>query len=225
MKISSLLRQLWTSIWFIPYLINLLFNIRFFSIIHLKYNIFYFLGLRYFHFYAPAMTMAGTLSATPVCPLYVHQYVTPNNVRYLSWIVLVRNFWNFVNLLSTIMSSSSSIMVHIAPCLQELLPFAYENSTYCCIWNNDTLLRWIVLVRILCWSHWLVLKCLLKVRDWSIHVSHYAYRSYCPLFMKIHCLCKFCNSGVSMSHRPSRLISSFYNDCPYGLGRRDREGC
>ena len=44
-----------------------------------------------------------------------------------SQIVLIRFFFNFVTLFSTIMSSSSSIMVHIPPCLQELWSFVYEN--------------------------------------------------------------------------------------------------
>ena len=75
---------------------------------------------------APTMTMAGALSVTSVCLsvhpsicLYIHH---TNNVHSLSQIVLIRIIWNLVTVFSTIMSSSSWIMVHIAPCLQELLP-------------------------------------------------------------------------------------------------------
>ena len=37
-----------------------------------------------------------------------------------------QNFMELGHIFSTIMSSSSSIMVHIAPCFKELLPLVYE---------------------------------------------------------------------------------------------------
>ena len=73
------------------------------------------------HFYAPAMTMAGALSVIPVHSSVHHTY----DVLSISQIVLIRNW---VALLSTKMSFSSSIMVHIEPCLQELLPIIPEKS-------------------------------------------------------------------------------------------------
>ena len=39
-----------------------------------------------------------------------------------------RNFMNFGHIVKFLMSSSSSIGVHIAPCLQELLPFVNDNT-------------------------------------------------------------------------------------------------
>ena len=51
-----------------------------------------------------------------------------NDVRSLSRILLIRILWNFVTLLSTMMSSSSLIMVYMAPCFKELLPLNYETS-------------------------------------------------------------------------------------------------
>ena len=72
------------------------------------------------------MTMAVALSVTPDRP-FVCLYVTPSDVRSLSQIVSIRIL---AILFDTIMSSSSSIMVHIAPCLQELWPFVYEKSPF-----------------------------------------------------------------------------------------------
>ena len=92
-------------------------------------------------YYSPSMTMAGALSVNPVC-LYICPYVTPNEVRSLKQIVLIITLWNLVTLLSTLISSSSLILVHITPCLQELWPFVYENSPF------ETMLQ-IVLIRIL----------------------------------------------------------------------------
>ena len=51
-----------------------------------------------------------------------------------------------VPLLSTMMSSSSSIMGHIAPCFQQLWPFVYEKIT---VLNNVRSLSRKVLIRIL----------------------------------------------------------------------------
>ena len=59
---------------------------------------------------------------------YVITYVCPDDAPSLTRIFFIRILWNLVTLLSTMMSSSSSIMVHIAPGFQELLPFVYENS-------------------------------------------------------------------------------------------------
>ena len=79
--------------------------------------------------YAPAMIMAGALSVTPV-RTYVCTYVRPDDVRSLTRIFYIRILWNLVTLFSTSMSSSSWIMVHIAPCFQELWSFVYENSPF-----------------------------------------------------------------------------------------------
>ena len=84
--------------------------------------------------YAPAMTIAGALSVTPFCPyvcLSVRMYIChTNNICSLSWIVLIGILWNLVTLYNTKMSSSSSIMVHIAPCFRELSTFVHENSAF-----------------------------------------------------------------------------------------------
>ena len=37
-----------------------------------------------------------------------------------------QNFMNFVTMFSTMMSSSSLIMVYMAPCFKELFPLVYE---------------------------------------------------------------------------------------------------
>ena len=62
-----------------------------------------------------------------VCPS-VRTYVCPDNVRSLTRIFFIRILWNLVTLFSTMLSSSSSIMVNIAPGFQELWPLVYENS-------------------------------------------------------------------------------------------------
>ena len=41
-----------------------------------------------------------------------------------------QNFMNLVTLFSTMMSSSTSITVHITPCFQYFWPFVYENSPF-----------------------------------------------------------------------------------------------
>ena len=41
-----------------------------------------------------------------------------------------KNFMKLGHMVSTIMSSSSFIMVHIAPCFLELLPFVNENPPF-----------------------------------------------------------------------------------------------
>ena len=45
-------------------------------------------------------------------------------------IIFDQSFMNFVTMFSTEMSSSSSMMVHIAPCIHELLPFAHETMPF-----------------------------------------------------------------------------------------------
>ena len=89
--------------------------------------------------------MALALSVTPIRPSIrqnVRTYDTPNDVCPLSQIVLIRSFWNLVTLLSTIMCSSSSMMVHVPPCLQELSPNVRSLSQILLIsilWNLVTL--------------------------------------------------------------------------------------
>ena len=117
------------------------------------------------------------------------KFTVLNDVRSLSWIVLIRVLWNLVTLFSTRMSSSSLIMVYMAPCFNELLPLLYETlSVEVCD------LRWIVLIIIL-WNLVILLstKCL-QVSE--LPISHHAFGSYCPLLMTIPYLCEFGNSGV-----------------------------
>ena len=79
--------------------------------------------------------------------LHVVQYLTQNKISmsmelghivtsvfsYISMshlcriVFLIRILWNLVTLSSTIISSSLSIMVYIAPCLQELWPFVIHH--------------------------------------------------------------------------------------------------
>ena len=53
-----------------------------------------------------------------------------NDVRSLIWIFFIRILCNLVTLFSTMMLSSSSIMIHIAPCFQQLWPFVYEGHRF-----------------------------------------------------------------------------------------------
>ena len=62
------------------------------------------------------MIMAGALSVTPVPPSVL--YLRADDVRSLNQIILIRILFNLVTLFNTIMSSSSSIMVYIAPGFQ-----------------------------------------------------------------------------------------------------------
>ena len=55
-------------------------------------------------------------------PLFM-KFTIWNDVRSLSRIVLIRILWILVTSFSIMMSFSSSIMVHIAPCFQQLWPF------------------------------------------------------------------------------------------------------
>ena len=96
----------------------------------------------------PYRTMLSVVMA-----LWLWKFTIWNDVGSLSRIVLIRILWNFVTLLSTMMSSSSLIMVYRAPCFKELLPLDYENCllkrrllskmnsfNYNSIWNLVTLL-------------------------------------------------------------------------------------
>ena len=69
----------------------------------------------------PYRTMLSAVMA-----LCLWKFTILNNVCSLSRIVLIRILWNFVTLLSTMMSSSSLIM---ARCFKELLPLVYEKSS------------------------------------------------------------------------------------------------
>ena len=126
----------------------------------LRYSLFTY--LTFVCFYAPAMIMAGALSVTPVrpsVPTHIFTYVCPNDICSLTRIFFIRILWNLVTLFSTIMSSTSSIMVHIAPGFQELWPFVYENSRLQLSNSNIFLSDFYET-----WSNCLVPKCLLQVR-------------------------------------------------------------
>ena len=60
-------------------------------------------------------------------PFSLWKLVGWNDVCSLRWIIFIIILWNLVTLLSTIMSSSFR-RVHIASCLQELLPFVNDHS-------------------------------------------------------------------------------------------------
>ena len=74
------------------------------------------------------------------------KFTVLNDVRSLTWIFFIRILWNLVTLFSTMMSSSCTIMVQMAPCFQELWPFVYEKSPF---EMTFALLSQIVLSRIL----------------------------------------------------------------------------
>ena len=61
-----------------------------------------------------------------VMALCLWKFIIWNDVRSLTRIFFVRISWNLVTLFITMMSSWSSIMVHISPGFQELWPFVYE---------------------------------------------------------------------------------------------------
>ena len=65
-----------------------------------------------------------------VMALSLWKFTLLNDIRSLTRIFLIRSLWNLVTLFSTMVSSSCLIMVHIAPCFQELWPFVYENSPF-----------------------------------------------------------------------------------------------
>ena len=63
-----------------------------------------------------------------VMALCIWKITVLNDLCSLSRIVLIRILWNFVTLFSTMMFSSSLIMIYMAPCFKELLPFVNDNS-------------------------------------------------------------------------------------------------
>ena len=89
------------------------------------------------------------------------KFTVLNDARSLSRIVLIRISWNFVTLLCTMMSSSSLIMVYMAPCFKELLPWVYEKSSF---------LRWIVLIIII----WNLVTLLSTIVSSSFRMAHIA---------------------------------------------------
>ena len=72
----------------------------------------------------PYRTMLSAVMA-----LCLWKFTVLNDVGSLSQIVLIWILWNFVTLLSTMMSSSSLIMFYMTPCLKELLPLVYEKMS------------------------------------------------------------------------------------------------
>ena len=65
-----------------------------------------------------------------VMALCLWKFTILNDVHSLSRIFFNRILWNLVTLFSTMMSSSSLIMVHIASCFQQLWPFVNEKSRF-----------------------------------------------------------------------------------------------
>ena len=65
-----------------------------------------------------------------VMALCLWNFTVLNDVGSLTRTFFIRILWNLVTLFSTMMSSSSLIMVHIAPGFEELWPFVYENSPF-----------------------------------------------------------------------------------------------
>ena len=63
----------------------------------------------------------------PVFSIICHYF--PVNATGMANMLICRHFANLA-LLSTVMSSLSSIIVHITPCFQQLWPFVYENSQF-----------------------------------------------------------------------------------------------
>ena len=112
-------------------------------------------------FMPPPITMAGALSFTPVHPstctygrntLVRMSIRLSNDIRSLSRLLLIRILWNLVTLLSTMMSSSSSIMVYIAPPDRTMLSLVYIMALCLwkfTIWNDVSSLSRIFFVRIL----------------------------------------------------------------------------
>ena len=72
----------------------------------------------------PYCTMLSAVMA-----LCLWKFTVLNDVRSLGRIVLIRILLNFVTLFSTMISSSSLIMVYMAPCFKELSPLVYEKSS------------------------------------------------------------------------------------------------
>ena len=83
------------------------------------------------------------------------------------------------------MSSSSLIMVYMAPCFKELLPLVYKNH-----WLKRRLVSNMSSFD----YNSMKLGHIIKYHtEWPI--SHHAFRSYCPLLMTISYLYGFGNSG------------------------------
>ena len=91
-----------------------------------------------------------------------------NDVRSLSRILLIRILWNLVTLFSTLMSSSSLIMVYMAPCFKELLSLVLWKIV---CWNDVCSLRWIVLTIIL----WNLVTLLSTIMSSSFRMAHIAF--------------------------------------------------
>ena len=73
--------------------------------------------------------MAGALSVTQsVCP-NVRTCMSVQRCPLSKSNTFDQNFMNLVTLFSTMMSSSSLIMVYMAPCFKDLLPLVYEKSS------------------------------------------------------------------------------------------------
>ena len=76
--------------------------------------------------------------------LCLWKFTVLKDVRSPTQIFFIRILWNLVTLFSTIISSSSSIMVHITPGFQQLWPFVHENSpfwTRCPLSNSNIFIR------------------------------------------------------------------------------------
>ena len=97
---------------------------------------------------------------------YLRRYLFPDDVPSLNQILLIRILWKFVTLFSTMMSSSSWIMVYMAPCFKELLPLIYKKSS----WNDVCSLTWKVLIIIL----WNLVTLLSTIMCSSFRMAHIA---------------------------------------------------
>ena len=100
--------------------------------------------------------------------LCLWQFAVFNDVRSLSRILVIRILWNLVKLFSTMMSSSSLIMVYMAPCFKELLSLVYEKFSI--VKKNVCFLRWIVLIIIL----WNLVTLLGTIMSSSFRMAHIA---------------------------------------------------
>ena len=78
-----------------------------------------------------------------VIALCLWKFTVLNDVRPLSWIVLIRILWNFITLFSTIMSSSNLIIVYMAPCFLGVIALSLWKII---AWNNVCSFTWIVLI-------------------------------------------------------------------------------
>ena len=143
--------------------------------------------------YAPAMTMAGALSVTPVRPSVCTYVRLSNDIRSLSRILIFWILRNFVTLFSTMMSSSRSIMVHITPCFQYRsygsLFMKIHHLKRCPLSKSNTFEQnFMKLVTLL--------STMMSSSSTIMVILHHAFSSYGPLFMKIHRL-KWCQLSKS----------------------------